>query len=249
MTRAKAASTHLLISATLASIVICLIVFGWYPRPFFTPLGGPMLLVLIIGIDVVLGPLMTLILFNPTKSRRALTVDLSLIAIVQATALGYGLYSGYVGRMVFGVFDGQVFQVAQASEIAPKMLLQAKPAELRHLPFVGHKMIAAIVPDTEQAKSDANFFKAVGVGPQFLPEFYLTLPEVRTQLQAAALDKAQLQARHPALAAEVDALLKTHHLNWQHIAVVPFEVKTATYTAVVDVASGSMLRVLPEDPR
>jgi hypothetical protein len=73
MTRFKAASTHLSISIVLASIVIGLIIFGWYPLPLFWDIGGPMLIALIVGIDVVLGPAMTLILFNPKKSRRELT--------------------------------------------------------------------------------------------------------------------------------------------------------------------------------
>ncbi len=249
MTRNKAALTHLLISTTLASIVICLIVFGWYPQPFFWALGGPMLLALIIGIDVVLGPLLTLILFNPTKSRRALTVDMTLIAIVQISALGYGLYSGYVSRLVFGVFDGKVFQLAQAADIAPDFLLKAKSPELQHLPFVGHKMIAAIVPDTDKAQSDISFFKALGVGPQHLPEFYVTLTEARDQLRQAALSHEQLQSKHPALTATLDSLLQTKQLSWQRVAVIPFEVKTATYTAVVDLQSGSVLKVLTENPR
>ena len=63
---------HFTISAILASCVIGLLMFGWYRLPYFWAVGGPMLLVLIIGIDVVLGPTMTLIVFNPAKSGRHL---------------------------------------------------------------------------------------------------------------------------------------------------------------------------------
>lgn len=248
MTRIRAALTHLLISATLSAIVICLLLFGWYPLPFFWALGGLMLLILIVGIDVVLGPVMTLILFNPEKSRRELILDLSLIAIVQISALGYGLYSGYVSRLVYGVFDGKVFQLVQASEIPPKFVLEAKRPEFRSLSQVGHGYIATVVPDTEQAASDMTFFRALGVGPQNLPDFYVPLSEVTGQLRQASIPIQQLQSKHASLADNINDAVKSAGLAPDEVAVVPFNVRTSTYTAVVNMKTVTMLKVIAENP-
>ncbi len=248
MTRFKAALTHLLISTTLAGIVICLILFGWYPLPFFWALGGPMLLGLLVGVDVVLGPLMTMILFNPGKSRRALATDLTLIGIIQISALVYGIHSGYIGRMAYGVFVGDSFYLVEASELAPA-LLQKAPAEFQQLPFASQRIIGTVVPDTDQARSDLTFFKTVGLGPQHMPEYYVPLDQNREQIRNAALARDALQKRHPTLVHDIQQLLDTHQLTWSDVAVLPFDVDTDTYTAVVNLQDMSMLKVLRQSPR
>lgn len=248
MTRLKAATTHLLISVALSTLVICLLLFGWYPLPFFWALGGLMLLVLIIGIDVVLGPIMTLILFNPKKSRRALAVDLSLIAIVQISALCYGLYSGYVSRLVFSVFDGKSFQLVQAADIAGNFLKETKLPQYQTLPLIGYRAAALAVPNDGKTQSDLAFFKALGVGPQAMPNYYVTLAQARASLAQATIPAEQLQQRHAALFGKIDSLLRAQHLQWQQVAVLPFNVRTATYTAVVNLDSGALLTVLAGNP-
>lgn len=248
MTRIKAAFTHLLISAALSTVVICLLVFGWYPLPFFWALGGLVLLILIIGIDVVLGPMMTLILFNPKKSRRALTLDLTLIALVQIAALSYGVYSGYASRVVFNVFDGKTFHLVQAGDIPPDFLSKGTLPRYRTLPSFGQLYAAIDVPNDVAARSDMVFYGAFGVGPQFMPQYYITLEAGRSQLQSAAIDRTRLQAKHSELLRQIDALLRTRNLTWQQVATIPFEVKTATYTAVVDLKSATLLKVLTEAP-
>jgi hypothetical protein len=248
MTRTRAAASHLLISATLSAVVICLLLFGWYPLPYFWALGGLMLLVLIVGIDVVLGPLMTLILFNPKKSGRALTLDLSLIAIVQVSALCYGLYSGYVSRLVFEVFDGKQFQLVQAADVLPDFLKKAPLREYQSLPLVGQRYAATNVPDDDKTKNDLSFYGAFGVGPQFMPQYYMPLEQHRELLAIASISQAALQKRNAPLVAEINGLLQSHQLGWQDIAVVPFDVKTQTYTAVVRLNPVEVLKVLPENP-
>ena len=249
MNRFKAAFIHFLISAGLAAIVVCLLMFGWFPLPYFWAIGGPLLLALIIGIDVVLGPLMTMILFNPGKSRRALTLDLSLIAIVQLSALGYGLHSGYVSRLVFHVFDGKSFQLVQAGDVAANFLQKASLPQFQQLPFASQTFAALQVPDDAQTRSDLTFFGALGVGPQFMPQYYVPLEQARAQLLKAAIPAAQISATHPALAKQIDTLLDSRGLNWQQVILVPFEVKTATYTAVVQSHPLQVIKVLAQSPR
>jgi hypothetical protein len=208
-----------------------------------------MLLALIVGIDIVLGPLMTLILFDPRKSRRALTLDLSLIAIVQIAALGYGLHSGYASRLVFNVFDGKSFQLVQARDVLPKFLNNAQLPEYRSLPFAGQKYAAIKVPDDARARSDLGFYGAFGIGPQFMPQYYVPLQQEREQLVRAGMAQSALQKKHAALAVKVDSLLQHNELRWQDVSVLPFEVKTSTYTAIVRLNPVEVLEVLPEDPR
>ena len=59
--------------AALAAILVFLV---WYPGPFRELAGGRGLFVLLTSVDVVLGPLLTFAVFDRTKSRRHLRLDL-----------------------------------------------------------------------------------------------------------------------------------------------------------------------------
>ena len=107
LTRWKAFGLHLAISAFIAATVIALVVMLWYPRPYFVAMGGETLLRLLIGVDVVVGPLITLIIFDTKKPR--LKYDLATIAVLQVAALAYGSYVMFQARPVYTVFVGESF--------------------------------------------------------------------------------------------------------------------------------------------
>ena len=67
MTRWRAAGIHLLLSALLGVCVLALLFFVWYPGPLFRATGGEKLLLLIVGIDIVAGPLLTLCVYDAKK--------------------------------------------------------------------------------------------------------------------------------------------------------------------------------------
>jgi hypothetical protein len=62
--------------------------FVWYPPPYFEVDGGWRILRILAGVDVVVGPLLTLILFKPGKP--GLKFDMTCIALMQIGALVYG---------------------------------------------------------------------------------------------------------------------------------------------------------------
>ena len=89
MSRWKAAGIHIGISLIIAAIVGSVIYFVWYPPPYFSVAGGSNLILLIMGVDVVVGPCLTLVVFRAGK--RGLAFDLAVIAVLQVIAFCYGL--------------------------------------------------------------------------------------------------------------------------------------------------------------
>src|SRR6266478_2448154 len=87
LTRWQAAPIHLGISVVIAASVFFAMLLLWYPQPYFQVSGGRTLLLLLIGVDVIVGPLRTLIVFDPRK--KYLVLDLAVIAMLQAAALTY----------------------------------------------------------------------------------------------------------------------------------------------------------------
>src|SRR5690606_29569303 len=102
--RARAFFYHLAGSLLWAMLALFLVFSAWYPSPLHIATGVAGIFLLIIIVDVILGPLMTLVVFRPGKSRRALRFDLIVIITVQLLALAYGLVTVSQGRPVWIVF-------------------------------------------------------------------------------------------------------------------------------------------------
>ena len=56
VSRFQAAAIHLLLSAVIASMTVAVMLTLWYPPPLFAAMGGTDLVLLIVGIDVIVGP-------------------------------------------------------------------------------------------------------------------------------------------------------------------------------------------------
>ena len=96
---------HLGISVAVALLSAALVFGLLYPPPYRALLGVGPIFLLVLAVDVVCGPLLTLILASPRKSRRERWLDFSLIGLIQALALAYGLHSVWVARPAVLAFE------------------------------------------------------------------------------------------------------------------------------------------------
>ncbi len=100
ITKLKATGVHLSISVLIFAYLTYKIVFDWYPGPYFSVDGGWQGIRLVGAVDLVLGPLITFLIFDNRKSRRAILFDLVTIAVIQIGALAYGVQTTYAQRPV-----------------------------------------------------------------------------------------------------------------------------------------------------
>ena len=100
ITKLKATAVHLLMSVAVFIYLAYQIYYNWYPEPYFSVDGGWAGIRLVGAVDLVLGPLITFLIFDLGKSRRAILFDLITIAVIQLSALSYGIYSTYTQRPV-----------------------------------------------------------------------------------------------------------------------------------------------------
>lgn len=96
MNRYQAFAIHIAISLVIFFILLVCITQYWYPGILFDSSNGMKAVGLIVGIDLILGPLLTLIVFNPKKA--SLPFDLTVIAVVQILALAYGTWTIHSSR-------------------------------------------------------------------------------------------------------------------------------------------------------
>src|SRR5216110_724658 len=88
--RYRAALIHFGLSSIVAGAAFVVVYFLWYAEPLFEGAGGKQLFILLAGVDVTIGPLITLIIFKPGKP--GLKFDLVVIAMMQLAALVYGTH-------------------------------------------------------------------------------------------------------------------------------------------------------------
>ena len=65
----KAAGIHLALSALVIAIIFGIIFLLWYPAPWFKVTGTNEIIWVLIGVDLVLGPALTLLVYKKGKKR------------------------------------------------------------------------------------------------------------------------------------------------------------------------------------
>lgn len=243
VSRFRAATVHLGISAAIAFAVLAAMLLLWYPPPYFNAMGGLELMLLIAGVDVVLGPLLTLIVFDTRKKN--LAIDLALIALVQIGALAYGIYAMQAGRPVFTVFTGDALAVVSAAEIDPKELAQARTEEFRHLSLTGPRLVAAEAPTSTEEKNSLVFATLAGIGIQHLPRYYTPLEGSREKLVASARTLEQLaDDKDKSLAERARLDLQNQARPAGSVRYLPIETHKGTRLGVISASNGELLDIL-----
>ncbi|HEY6598026.1 MAG TPA: hypothetical protein VIZ30_01880 [Pseudomonadales bacterium] len=114
MHRTQAFLIHLGISLSIFAVLAYLVVKVWYPDFFFETDGGWQGLRLLLGVDLVLGPLLTLIVYRAGKP--GLRFDLTAIGVIQATCLAAGIWIVHGERPLAMVYsDGSFYSVTAQS--------------------------------------------------------------------------------------------------------------------------------------
>ena len=108
-TRLTAAGIHFLLSASVIFLFLSVIYLIWYPEPFHTIHSVFDAVKIALLVDLVLGPFLTLVIFNLRKPRSELIRDISIIILIQFSALIWGMHITHKMRPVFMVFQGDTF--------------------------------------------------------------------------------------------------------------------------------------------
>jgi hypothetical protein len=124
--RLKAFGLHLLASTAALMLIFGALYLGWYRWPGWYLADVSQVVLVMAGVDLVLGPLLTFIIAGANKPRRVLARDIAMIVVVQLVALTYGTMSIWNGRPLYYAFSENVLQVVQAYDINPDELALAR---------------------------------------------------------------------------------------------------------------------------
>ena len=247
MSRWKASGIHLVISAAIAAIVVGVMLKLWYPPPYFDAMGGGTLIMLIVGCDVVLGPLITLIIFKSGK--KGLKMDLAIIGCVQLAALAYGAYTIFIARPVFTVFAIDRFEVVAANEIKTEELGKAINPEFSTLSLTGPRVVAARLPDDPQERSRI-MTEALKGGDDIknLPRLYVPYDSVARQAGSRAQPVSRLTARNADARARIDEVLRSAGLGEDGVGFVPLNARNKSMSVILEKDSGRIRAIIDANP-
>ncbi|PAT32262.1 pilus assembly protein [Vandammella animalimorsus] len=218
--RIHAFAIHLAISCVIALGVAAFTFFCWYPHPYRSLSGGLELFLMIMAIDVIVGPLVTLVIYNEKKSRRAIRFDYGVIAFVQFMALGYGMWTLAQARPVHMVFEKDLFRVVHAADVDARALGKLHPGVVP-LPWNGPSWLAVRMPSDPMQRDQVLTRALMGTYEAFQPQLWVPYAESREEVLAAAHPAQALAQQFPELSPMLEQLAKEFNVAKTAIRYLP----------------------------
>lgn len=245
--RSRAAGLHLLVSLGVALLAAVLVFQVWYPHPYGELAGGNGLFRLLVSVDVVMGPLLTWVVYNRAKPRQELWRDLTVIAVLQLAALGYGLQTVYQVRPVYLVHEVDRYRVVTAADVDPADLPQAQE-HFRELPCFGVHVIG-VRPPSDAAENIRSLELALaGKDISLQPQRWQELDDAnRAEIRRRARDLSFLRGRAKDRAQALDQLVTASGVPPEQIIGLPMMGRRDDWSVIMDRRDLRILGYLPID--
>ena len=239
--RIKFFLTHLSISFLIALLVIGLVFFIWYPSPLATAVGVTHIFLMLLVIDVILGPLLGLLVYK--EGKKTLKLDLSVIILIQIAALGYGVFSIEQGRPAWLVFHADRFELVRKNDIILENIDQAQP-QFQQVSWVGPQFAAVKLAVSPQQRNDEMFAEVFsGISISQRPERYVELTQAKNQIQQRALPLEELKQYNSK--ADVEKTLAKYP---KADAWLPLKANAVDMVVLVNKESASIIKIVDLRP-
>ena len=234
LSKGAAFTLHMAISLLVFSSLVAVMLLYWFPGDLFFMDGGWQGLKLVAMVDLVLGPALTLLLYKPGKPK--LVLDMSLIALVQIAALGYGFYTTHQQRAVAVVFAESAFNTVSASDKAEAdAQLLEKSVQPRPVPAASLMSIPLYVTPIPE---DGGYGKILEdtlngfPGPAMRNDQYVSIDSHHDEIRQYELTDEQLQLLGAQTA--VSTALEKLSINREDAELYKFSARYADGVAIFD---------------
>lgn len=238
MSRFIAGGIHLFLSLLVGLALLTMSWFVWYPAPTLLAIGGQDIFLLIVAIDVVLGPLLTLIVFKSGKP--SLKFDLIVIAALQVAAMLYGISSLFEARPAYIAALGDSFQVVQATEVTDANLAKANAT----MPWFGPKWVGTKAPEDRYDIDAVADVTMSGGGRGHFPQLHVPIETVQLDNLLNAKAISELRKSKPTENNQIDKWLSSHGYNDDSVKFQPIKINAITYVVMLDAKSGHAIGML-----
>jgi hypothetical protein len=240
--RFQAFGIHFGVSAGIALLSAAVVFLLWYPNILAKASGVLSIFFILLIVDVILGPIITFIVFNPQKKK--LKRDLSIVALIQILALVYGMYTLFIARPVYTVYNLAGFDLVYANEIKDENLHKASAEQFLTLPVLGPQVIAAQLPKDADKAADimgGSLFGADDV--QHLPQYYLPYDQKKAEVILNAKPIAELEQFNPEQKQEVQNLIERYAEKKIELVYLPLRTGIETSSVILNKSTGDVLEM------
>lgn len=165
---------HLLGSIFVALVASAIVFFLFYPAPLAKALGVTHVFIMLLVIDIIIGPLLGYIVYK--EGKKTLKMDLAVIIILQLAALMYGVFNIYQGRPAAIAFQNYQFELVRFNDVVStnrtNQLSWFKP------------ILTAVNMGETSAQKNSYYTQEVltGIPAAYRPERYIPLEKVSQQI-------------------------------------------------------------------
>lgn len=242
--RPKAFGLHLCGSLTAISVIWLAVAFIWYPDDLFWLAKGNEMLKIIAAVDVVLGPLILVIIFN--KEKKSLKKDVLIIFACQLAFLAYGCWSLFAARPAYLAFDETHFKLATANEIEIENQNKVSKTEFKSMPLFGPLYVDTRMPSELEERDLIALLRPFGLGIQHLPQHFTPIEHAKEKLLAAARPISSFNTMNKELMTRIFAFENTQKQNGVVVKLIPLELHRFQSFVAIDAKSGKPLKVLSD---
>lgn len=232
----KAASIHLAISFCLVILCALIVFFIWYPNPLVAATGVGTLFLMMLGIDLILGPAFTFIVFK--KFKKTLKFDIFIIVIIQLSAMVYGMYAMFEGRPVWIAFTVDRFELVRANEIVDEN-------SKYQVSYFGPKYIAvALQPRTAAEKLKMMLTEVqTNISPAQQTQYYRPFEQAQSAIREKSESLSELK--------EYNSLEQVNAIERKYpeaTAWLPLKANGTDMVVLVNQNSGQVIKIVDLRP-
>lgn len=210
--RWTAALAHLLISLLLVGLVWLAMLQAWFPNGLAEVAGMSRFVLLLLVIDLAVGPLITLVVYRAGKPR--LKQDLAIIALLQIGFFAYGLHAIWQTRPVYLVGVVDRFTLVFANQLEMEGSASTPP-------FGRPRLVGAMLPqDPKERDAVMNAAFAGGADVDMRPRYYVPYGQVAMTLRARARHLSNLRLT-PAERAQLDNAMRSNGIRPDQALLLP----------------------------
>lgn len=238
---------HLVLSMCLTMLAAIIVFRVWFPYPYRELSGGRELFILIMIVDMAVGPLITLVVFNPLKSKREMLLDFSMVAVLQIAALVYGMWTVCGARPVHLVFEYDRFRVIHAVDVPSHDLVKALP-EIDAMPLTGPTLLSLRALSGDE---HLNFTMAAmsGVPVSARPELWRSYDQGKAEIVKVARPVAELLDRFATRSWEIAQVVNATGKTAEELLYLPVISRDRYFwTVLLDKRRLTPVGWLPIDP-
>lgn len=222
-------------------LIIGLVFLVWYPSPLAEAVGVTHVFLMLLGVDVIVGPVLGLLVYK--EGKKTLKFDLIVIILIQLSALCYGVYSIAQGRPVWLAYNVDRIELVRNNEIIQDNIAKAFPKYQQPSWLKPQYVAVEFSKNTEQRNNDMFAEVLGGVSIAQRPERYVELIKAKKQIQQRAQNLDELKKYNDQK--QVDNTLAKYP---QANAFVPLKANAVDMTVLINKDTSEIIKIVDLRP-